>query len=203
MMRGRRSQAAIWGGDTERSGGGIGMGGDISAQEVARRPDLPDPDAPPLNPAEVHIFYDPKGFLRATVGSQTHLDVSIVRSFPLSHENSYYGLLSGRLDDIGIILDPTELDEESQRVIAQEMERRYFTTLIQSVNSIREEFGATYWDVETDRGHRTFVGKHLRDNVSYLSDKRILIYDVDGNRYEIRDFNGLDETSRSMILRVI
>jgi hypothetical protein len=172
-------------------------------QEAVTRPEVCDPDAPPLDPKEVRLFYDPKGFLRATVGNRTYLDVTIVRAFPLSSEDPYVGLLSGRLSEIGIIADPTGLDGESQAVIKTELERRYFTVRMRRVNSISEEFGATYWGVETDRGQRSFVAKGLRDNVTYLSRSRILIHDVDGNRYEIPSLAELDPASRSMILRVI
>ena len=172
-------------------------------QEAVTRPEVCDPDAPPLDPKQLRIFYDPKGFLRATVGNRTYLDVTIVRAFPLSPGDPYVGLLSGRLSEIGIIADPTQLDEESHRVIKEELDRRYFTVRIARVNSISEEFGATYWDVETDRGRRSFVAKGIRDNVTYLSQSRILVHDVDGNRYEIPSLAELDPASRSMILRVI
>lgn len=171
--------------------------------EAVTPPELCSPDAPPLDPKTVQIFYDPKGFLRATVGDRTYLDVTIVRAFPLTPGDPYIGLLSGRLSEIGIIADPSQLDEESQHTIEKELERRYFTAQIRSINAISEEFGATYWDVETDRGQRFFVAKGVRDNVTYLGRSRILIHDVDGNRYEVADLTELDPASRSMILRVI
>ena len=174
-----------------------------SGPALDRAPIFQDPDTPPLDPSEVRIFYDPKGFLRATIKDRTYLDVSVVRAFPLSDENRYIGILSGRLDELGIITDPHQLDEESQIAIERELERRYFETHIIRVHSIIEEYGATYWSVDTDRGRRNFVAKGIRDNVTYLDDGRILINDVDGNRYEITVLNELDEQSRSMILRVI
>jgi len=174
-----------------------------SVDETARAPDLPRSDVVELDPKQVRIFHDPHGFLRATVGDRTYLEVSVVRAFPLSSESRYIGLLSGRLEEIGVIVDPEELDLESRETIAGELTRRYFSTHILQVTSIREEFGATYWDVVTDRGPREFVSKGLRDNVTYLSGGRLLIPDVDGNRYEIPDLNALDDDSRAMVLRVI
>ncbi len=162
-----------------------------------------DPDAPPLDPKRVHVFYDPKGFLRATVEGQTYLDVSVVRVSPHTIEDGYIGLLSGKHDEIGIVPDPSELDEESQEVIGRELERRYFPTKITRVYEISEEFGATYWHVMTSRGERAFVARGLRDNVVYLSRNRILINDIDGNRYEIEDMGALDRDSRGNILRVV
>ena len=167
------------------------------------RPIQRDPDAPPLDPGQVHVFYDHKGFLRATVEDQTYLDVSIVRVSPQSVQDRYVGLLSGKHDEIGIVRDPTELDEESQNVIERELERRYFPTTIERVFSVKEEFGATYWHTMTNRGERAFVARGLRDNVQYLGKNSILINDVDGNRYEIEDLGRLDSESRGYVLRVV
>jgi hypothetical protein len=162
-----------------------------------------DPDMPPLEPSSVHLFNDPKGFLRATVGDQTYLDVTVVRAFPQSLRNEYIGLLSGQEEEIGIIRHPDELDEDSRRIIDVELEKRYFLVQIHEVLGISEEFGATYWNVETDRGTRSFVAKGLRDNVTFIGNNRILIQDVDGNRYEIEDLYALDAASRSMVLHVV
>ncbi len=170
---------------------------------INQAPIFQDPDSPPLDPAKVRLFFDHKGFLRATIDDRTYLDVSLVRAFPLSYSDRYIGVLSGRLDELGVIEDPTKLDEESQRAIEQELSRRYFSTFITKVHSISEEFGASYWSVATNRGTRNFVAKGLRDNVAFLGDGRVLIVDVDGNRYEIPNLNDLDEESRSMVLRVI
>ena len=176
---------------------------DTAAGQATIKPIKCDPDAPPLDPRKVRIFYDHKDFLRATIDDRTYLEVTVVRAFPYSRAEEYVGLLSGRLDEIGIIRDPSELDEESQRVIENELARRYFPTIITRVLSISEEFGATYWHVETTRGERKFIAKGLRDNVTYLSESRILIGDVDGNRYEISDLGAMDSDSRTEILRVI
>ena len=166
-------------------------------------PIFQDPDSPPLDPATVRLFYDHKGFLRATIGDRTYLDVTLVRAFPLSYADRYIGILSGRLDELGIIEDPAKLDEESRRVVDSELARRYFSTLITKVHSISEEFGASYWSVDTNRGTRNLVAKGLRDNIAFLGEGRVLIVDIDGNRYEIPNLNELDDESRSMVLRVI
>ena len=67
---------------------------------------------------------------------------------------------------------------------------------------MREEFGATYWTVETDRGRREFVVRHMRDNAHYLSATRLLITDVDGNRFEVPDMSKLDSESYDLLSRV-
>jgi hypothetical protein len=170
--------------------------------EALAAPELCRPDAPPLDPNDVKVFVDPHGFLRATVGDRTYLDVTITRAFPLTHSDKYVCLLSGRLSEIGVIKDINLLEEQTRAIVQEQLERRYYLPRIDRIVSIREEFGATYWLVETDHGQRNFVGKGVRDNVQYVSSSRIIIQDVDGNRYEVPDINSLDSLSRSLLFRV-
>lgn len=170
--------------------------------EAIFAPDLCSPDAPPLDPSQVRIFRDPHGYLRATIGDRTYLDVTITRAFPLQASDRYICILTGRLGEVGVIENLADLDEESRRITSEELDRRYYLPRIQRIKSIREEFGATYWVVETDFGERSFVGKGVRDNVHYVNSERLLIQDVDGNRYEVYDVNALDPVSRSLLFRV-
>jgi len=156
-----------------------------------------------LDPKSVRLFCDPHNRLRAEFeGKQTFLDVQIVRTFPLTEPNRYIGILVGRIEDLGVIVEPMELDDESYKIVQAELTRRYFTTIVHRIESMREEFGATYWTVETDRGRREFVVRHMRDNAHYLSATRLLITDVDGNRFEVPDMSKLDSESYDLLSRV-
>jgi hypothetical protein len=64
---------------------------------------------------------------------------------------------------------------------------------------MKEEFGYIYWEVETDRGSRRFTTKGHHDSVMPITDTRVLVLDVDGNRFEIPDFNALDVKSAKQI----
>ncbi len=71
--------------------------------------------------------------------------------------------------------------------------------MITRIESIKEEFGYAYWNVETDVGPRRFTVRDMQDNVVLLSPEHVLIIDVDGNRYEIPDYTQLDPKSRRYI----
>ena len=85
----------------------------------------------------------------------------------------------------------------------EELDRRYLTALIGRVTSIRNEFGTSYWDVETDRGQREFVVQNVAENAQWLGDHRLLIVDVDGNRFEIADLTALDKRSLAAVEQVL
>ena len=55
----------------------------------------------------------------------------------------------------------------------------------------------------TDRGQREFVVQNVAENAQWLGDHRLLIIDVDGNRFEIPRLDGLDKRSLGMVEQVL
>jgi hypothetical protein len=159
-----------------------------------------------LDPGRLRLCLDASGRVRLIIdGNRCYLDVKAVRAFPLSAPDSYLGLLDAAGNDrvIGLIERPEELDESSRQILEQAVTRHYFLPNIVKVHSMREEFGAIYFDVQTDRGRRQFIAKGLRDAIEDLGDGEMLLPDVDGNRYHIRDWQRLDARSRRFLMQVI
>jgi hypothetical protein len=142
------------------------------------------------------------GTLSLTIdGDRTYEDVMLVRVFPLSDPDHYWGLLDSDGKDLGVIVDPAELDGESRATAMEELEKRYFIPVIERVIRVRDDHGSTVWQVETDKGERQFSVRNMKDSLVELGGPRILLVDVDGNRYEIPDTRRLDAKSYDLILR--
>src|SRR6185369_15591445 len=109
-------------------------------------------------------------------------EISVARAFPISDPDRFIGFLDSDGKDIGIVKDPDLLDPDSQRIVAEELELRYFVPVIEKVVSVKEEFGSVYWTVETNRGPKEFVVRNLKDSVLELPGNRAILTDVDGNR---------------------
>jgi len=177
-------------------------GVDMSVQ-VSVEPEK-EPDFEYLDPASVRLFRSGRGWLMLEVGDdRCYIDVRVVRSFPLSDPGHYYGFLNAKDRVIGIIVDPSGLDPGSREIAEQELTRRYFTPIISRFIRMREEHGVVYSDVETDLGPREFVVKGMRDSILDLGDGRVLINDVEGNRYMVKDWHGLDSKSKKLLERVL
>lgn len=163
-----------------------------------------EPHYDQLEPGSLRFFRDASGRFRLTIeGDRSYLDVKAVRVFPLTHPERYTAFLSGKDKVIGMLIDTSVLDEASQEVIREDLERRYFTPTIRRVVSLREEYGAIYSVVETDHGEREFVAKGIRDTIEDLGDGELLFADVDGNRFRIEDWRALDVRSRRLLERVV
>jgi hypothetical protein len=154
-----------------------------------------------LDPQEVRLF-QAGGVLRMTLGDQrSYLRVRVARAFPLSDPHHYYGLLDGAGKDIGVIVNPADLDTESRTLAEDALEKHYFVPVVKEVLSVKEDYGSIVWEVDTDRGRKTYIVRSMRDNLADLSATRVLITDVDGNRFEIPDITRLGAYAQSLVLR--
>ncbi|MBE3576107.1 MAG: DUF1854 domain-containing protein [Limnochordales bacterium] len=117
--------------------------------------------------------------------------VTVYRSFPLSRPDEFISVRDAQGKEIGIIEDLRALPPEMQKLLREELDRRYFTPTIQRVLSVKEEFGYSYWEVETDRGWRRFTMRNSHENVLTVGERGLILIDVDGNRFAIPDYQSL------------
>jgi hypothetical protein len=131
------------------------------------------------------------------------LKVSVVRIFPLSGPQRHLSVRDGANKEVGIIVDPDELDAENRRLVAEELERRYLVPVVRRIIAVKERFGTVEWEVETDRGISKFTMRNVRENVLQPSPERYLFSDVEGNRYDGRDLTALDAASQALVMRYL
>lgn len=158
------------------------------------------------------LFLDPKqlsfflhgAILRLTVaGDRSYPKVYLLRAFPLSEPDRFLSVRDGANEEVGLIVDPAQLDGESQKVVAEYLERRYIVPVVTKIVSARERFGTVDWTMETDRGLCRFTTRNLRENIQRPAPGRIIINDVDGNRYDIRDLDELSREGQELLFRHI
>ncbi len=157
-----------------------------------------------LDPARLRLSRGPHGEFRLVVeDDRCYLNCRASWCFPFSDRRRYVALFDGLKGEIGVVYDSADLDESSRAILAEMLERRYFVPVIGRIKSIREEYGVVYWSVETDQGPRDFVCRGLRDSVIELADGRLIITDVDGNRFEIADYTQLSRGAQAILDRVL
>jgi len=159
---------------------------------------------PTIDPRTIELFFEPKDRLRMTVpGDRSYPVVKPAWAAPLSHPQRYLVLLDAKDQEILMLENPAVLSPSSRAAVEEELRRRYLTATITSVEHAKVEFGATYWVVETDRGRREFVTQSLQENAIWLSERHLLLIDVDGNRFEVPDVSALDARSRRWIHMIL
>lgn len=157
-----------------------------------------------VDPAHIRLFREPAWMLRMTIeGDRSYLKVKIVRAAPLSSPSQYICFLDGRDEVICMVKTLDDLDEPSRRIVHEELDQRYLTAVIERVDSVRSDFGVSYWDVQTSRGRREFVVQNVSESAQWLGDRRLVLTDVDANRFEIPDVDALDKRSIGLIEQVL
>ncbi len=155
-----------------------------------------------FEPARVRLYRSPMGSARLELLDEVcYARVSVRQILPLSDPDHYISIWSGDDAEIGIVLDPSELDDDSQRVVSEELDVRYFTPTITKIHAVKERFGVHEWDVDTSRGRVKFSVRGLHQNVKQLPPNRLIVTDVRENRYDIPDATRLDHASFQQIQR--
>jgi len=154
-----------------------------------------------LDPRKLH-FFKHGATLRLTIDEdRCHLKVSVLRAFPLSESGRFFSVRDSANDEVGMIADPAELDEENRRLVNEELTRRYLVPGVQRILSAKERFGTVDWEMDTDRGVCKFTTRNLRENVQRPAPGRLILSDVDGNRYDIRNIDELDLPSQQLLFQ--
>jgi hypothetical protein len=112
-------------------------------------------------------------------------------AFPLSAPYQMISIRGQKGKEIGVIDNFQKLDEQSQKIVYDLLEKSYFMPFIINIRSVKEDLGITTWNVTTDKGEREFDTRGVQRNIRKLGGRRLLIKDVDGNRYEIKDWANL------------
>ncbi len=139
------------------------------------------------------------GLLSLEFNGKVYERVSINRAFPFSLTDEYICVKDKDGKEIGIIKSLLDVDEKTQAIIKEELQWVYFCPEIKRIIWIKEEFGYSYWNVETDRGVKRFTVRGTNECVVPVTETQVLITDMDGNRYEIADIRELDQKSFKLI----
>ena len=139
------------------------------------------------------------GVLSLKIGRKLYPRVHAYRAFPLSMDRSYICIRDAEDKEIGILASLNDLSKEMVALVTEELDSRYFTPRIMHIASLKEEFGHVYCDVETDAGKSRFTARVGHNAAIQLADGRIVIVDVDGNRFELSDYTKLDSKYQRII----
>ena len=141
------------------------------------------------------------GFVKLKTGDENYDRVHVVRMFPFTDPEHYISIRTPdeNSKEIGIIRDINDVKPDVRKMLEEQMNLRYFTPIITKIINIKDEYGYAYFDVVTDRGACRFTINIGGSAVVHLSDTRILISDIDENRFEIPDIMKLTVGERKKL----
>lgn len=139
------------------------------------------------------------GFVSLRYGEKEYKRVLIYRTFPFTDPERFLSIREpeGNNGEIGLIDDLAAFDDRQIALLREQLALRYFMPVIRKILEIKEEYGYSYWNVETSSGACRFTCD--ANGVSKLSETRLVIADVDGNRFEIPDVTRLSAKELRMV----
>lgn len=134
------------------------------------------------------------GFVSLKIEEEFYNRVLVYRIFPFTNPDEYISIREPdeKAKEIGMIKDlKNDVSTETREMLEEQMRLRYFTPVIEKIIDIKDEYGFAYFNVLTDHGACRFTIHMGGSSVVYLSDTRLMITDLDGNRFEIPDITHL------------
>lgn len=129
-----------------------------------------------------------------------HNRVFLHRDFPFEKLWEYISVLDGDSKEIGIIIDIADFDDETSALLRTELERKYYCPVVKSIESLKERYGFSYWNVITAEDRKiSFTMQDTFRNIIRVGQDKCLLLDVDGNRFIIESVAALDRKSHKKI----
>ncbi|RXZ80428.1 DUF1854 domain-containing protein [Paenibacillaceae bacterium] len=137
--------------------------------------------------------------LSVTVGDELHPVVYVHCSFPHTNKRMYLSVRTAENKEIGMIHSLDDFPEAVAQLLEEQLQIRYFTPEIEQIIAVKEEFGYSYWEAETTAGLCRFTVRSGGGNAKLVTPVRLLVTDVDGNRFVIPDMNRLTDKEYRMV----
>ncbi len=157
-----------------------------------------------LTPENCNFISSTGGFLNLEYHGRTYRRVAVHCCFPFSSKHEYLSIreaedMGEAGKEIGLIEDLSTWPKETKDLLDAQLALRYFMPKILKVKKIKEEFGFSYWEVDTDRGPASFTIRGGSGSIFSPTRGRYIITDIDGNRFSIDDMNQMTAKERKLL----
>jgi hypothetical protein len=126
------------------------------------------------------------------------IPVRPVACFPWSEPNNYISLRNEAGTEVGFIHSSAELDHSSRTALEMTLRQTRFVFEVTGIEKVEDEFELRTWSVKTHQGPRSFQTK-LDDWPRTLKKGDVIIRDLSGDLYHIKDPTALDAASQKLI----
>jgi hypothetical protein len=151
---------------------------------------------------DFRLDHDAWGRLVLTEASgKQSVGVEPIPSFPISDSERWISICDAQGRELLCVDDLAQLPEDVRRVLIEELARRSFIPRIKRIHRVSGH-DPSQWDVETDRGAKSFLIRS-DDDVRRLGPYRCMLVDAHGIRFLIPDTRQLDDSSRRTLERYL
>lgn len=152
-----------------------------------------------LNPDECGFTFNDKGFLVMSLKGESKGRVKLIRTYPYTLTDEYICVHDLEDKEIGIIRSLNDLDGASAESAKKELHNRYYCPTVTSIKSVKERMGHFYFQTIVDGKEKSFTVRDITRNMRFATGDTLLIFDMDGNRYVIPDFEKTEPKSKRLL----
>jgi hypothetical protein len=131
-------------------------------------------------------------------GESAETAVVIVRCFPWTRATEFISIRDDKGKEVVLIEALESLEPAQRQLVEAELAQRDFLSDITRIDSVSDEMELFHWKVMTTSGERTFL-TNRHDYPRNLPGGMVLIKDVCGDQYLIKDPAKLDVKSRKLL----
>ena len=153
-----------------------------------------------LDLTKAEFYLTEGGFAGIRYGERDCAQVTLKRALPTGFPSDYVSVYDDDNKEIGIIKTLSDLDEKNLTIVVNELNTRYYCPDILEIKSIKDKMGYLYMELSLQGTAgvvypKTCAVKDVNRNIRMLGEKGLVIFDVDGNRYIVKDVMRLDKAS--------
>ena len=156
-----------------------------------------------LDLAKAEFYVTPGGFTGLKYCGADYKRVALRRALPVGSPMEYISVADCDNKEIGMIRCVDALSDGQREIVAAELEKRYYCPFVYQVKSVKDKLGYVYFELSIGRDGRrydkTCTVKDVSKNIRMLGDDRLMMFDVDGNRYMVESLAKLDKKSLSRL----
>jgi len=152
-----------------------------------------------LDLEKAEFYVSSSGFTGLKYGENDYKRITLRRALPIGQPMEYISVADHENKEIGMILSISELSDNQRRIVIAELDNRYYCPTVFEIKSVKDKLGYVYFELLIGKDNlkyeKSCAVKDVNKNIRMLDDDRLIIFDVDGNRYIIDPLSSLDKKS--------
>ena len=153
-----------------------------------------------LDLKETTFYATEGGFVGVKVKGEDYPHVILRRVMPLQQPMEYISVADPDNKEIGILKSVFDLPVEQQEIVIRELDNRYYAPEVLEVVSVQDKLGYVYMEMRLKNKQgkeytKNCAVKDVSRNIRMVTPTSVIIFDVDGNRYVIKDVANLNRHS--------
>ena len=145
------------------------------------------------------FYRTPGGFTGLKIGEKDYKRVSLRRALPLKDPLAFISIADEENKEIGLIRQLSDLSDDQLSIVNDELNKRYYCPKVKEVKSVKDKMGYVYIELVLITQNEVFdkncAVKDVNKNIRLVDENRLIIFDVDGNRYIVESLRDMDKKS--------